>query len=215
VIFYATSLSNYSAKVRIALCVKGVAFQEISPPGGYRSASYREIAPMGTIPALQLDGQLISESEVILEYLEDRYPDPPMRPQDPLECAQLRFRSRFHDLYFEPLVRRLFSHVPISTRKPSEVLKIRVELLQRMAQMSAWPMASSSISRHQIMLADCGFLVNLPLAAQLLHACGEDDLFPPQWTDWWQKGHQHPAVAKALSPWKQATQAWLETQANT
>ena len=38
-IFYATALSNYSAKVRIALCVKGVAFQELIPPGGYRSAS--------------------------------------------------------------------------------------------------------------------------------------------------------------------------------
>ena len=84
-IFYATSLSNYSAKVRIALCVKGVAYQEISPPDGYRSESYRKIAPMGTIPALQVEGQLVSESEVILEYLEDRYPDPPMRPQDPLE----------------------------------------------------------------------------------------------------------------------------------
>ena len=214
-IFFATALSNYSAKVRIALCVKGVAFQELAPPGGYRSASYREIAPMGTIPALQIDDQLISESEVILEYLEDRYPDPPMRPQDPLECAQFRFRSRFHDLYFEPLVRRLFSHVPISARKPTEVSKIRVELLQRMAQMSAWPMASASIPRHPIMLADCGFLVNIPLAAQLLHVCGEEDPFPQQWTDWWHKGHQHPAVAKALSPWKQATQAWLETQANT
>jgi hypothetical protein len=103
----------------------------------------------------------------------------------------------------------------MSTRKPAEVLKIRAELLQRIAQMSAWPMASSSLSTHPIMLADCGFLVNVPLAAQLLHVCGEDDLFPPQWTDWWQKGHQHPAVDKALSPWKQATHAWLETQANT
>ena len=214
-ILYATPLSSYSAKVRIALCVKGVAFQELSPPGGYRSASYREIAPMGTIPALLIDHQLISESEVILEFLEDRYPDPPMWPQDPLERAQLRFRSRFHDLYFEPLVRKLFSHVPISARKPQEVLKIRAEIFQRMAQMSAWPMASSSPIDHPITLADCGFLVNLPLAAQLLRACGAEDPLPQPWTDWWQKGHQHPAVAKALAPWKQATQAWLETQANT
>ena len=81
-IFYATALSNYSAKVRIALCVKAVAFQEIAPPGGYRSESYRNIAPMGTIPALQVEGQLISESEAILEYLEDRYPEPPMLPRD-------------------------------------------------------------------------------------------------------------------------------------
>jgi glutathione S-transferase/maleylpyruvate isomerase len=215
VIFYATALSNYSAKVRIALCVKAVAFQEIAPPGGYRSESYRNIAPMGTIPALQVEGQLISESEAILEYLEDRYPEPPMLPRDALQRAQLRFQSRFHDFYFEPLVRQLFSHVPISQRKPPEVQKIRSEILQRIAQMSAWPMAFSSQPKDQITLSDCGFLVNLPLAAQLLRACGEDDQLPQPWTDWWQSGHRHPAVIKALSPWKQATQEWLALKTQT
>jgi len=215
VIFYATALSNYSAKVRIALCVKAVAFQEIAPPGGYRSESYRNIAPMGTIPALQVEGQLISESEAILEYLEDRYPEPPMLPRDALKRAQLRFQSRFHDFYFEPLVRQLFSHVPISQRKPPEVHKIRSEILQRIAQMSAWPMAFSSQPKDQITLSDCGFLVNLPLAAQLLRACDEDDQLPQPWTDWWQSGHRHPAVIKALSTWKQATQEWLALKTQT
>ena len=214
-IFYATALSNYSAKVRIALCVKGVAFQEVSPPGGYRSESYRKIAPMGTIPTLQIDGQLISESEVILEYLEDRFPEPSMRPQDPMERAQHRFRARFHDLYFEPLVRMLFSHVALSTRQAADVRKIRAQILHRIEQMGAWSPAFPTPSQKQIQLADCGFLVNLPLAAQLLHACGEDDLFPTHWTDWWQAGHEHPAVAQALLPWKQATQEWLASKAPT
>lgn len=211
-IFYATALSSYSAKVRIALCFKDLPFQEIQPPGGYRSESYRAIAPMGTIPALQVDGQLISESEVILEYLEDRYPEPPMRPKDPLERAQFRFRARFHDLYFEPLVRRLFAHVSASKRKPPEVQHIRSELVHRIGQMRHWSMAFVASSTQPITLADCGFLVNMPLAAQLLRACGEEDPFSPSLIDWWQSGHQHPAVAKALDPWKQATQEWLASQ---
>ena len=214
-ILYATPLSNYSAKVRIALCVKGLAFQELAPPGGYRSESYRKIAPMGTIPALQVEGQLLSESEAILEYLEDRFPDPPMRPQDPLERAQHRFRARFHDLYFEPLVRMLFSHVAVSTSQPTDVRKIRAQILHRLEQMDAWSMAWPSNTPLSIRLADCGFLVNLPLAAQLLQACGEEDLFPSAWTQWWQTGHHHPAVAQALSPWKQATQEWLASKAAT
>ena len=214
-IFYATPLSSYSAKVRIALCVKGVAFQEINPPGGYRSDSYRKIAPMGTIPALQVGDQLISESEVILEYLDDQYPEPPMRSLDPLERAQLRFRSRFHDLYFEPLVRRLFSHVPSSKRRPPEVRAIQSEMLHRIEQMSHWPLAFSAPPTKQITLADCGFLVNLPLAAQLLNVCGEENPLPQPLIDWWQAGHQHPSVAQALSPWKAATEEWLLAQAPT
>jgi hypothetical protein len=132
-----------------------------------------------------------------------------MLPRDALQRAQLRFQSRFHDFYFEPLVRQLFSHVPISQRKAPEVHKIRSEILHRIAQMSVWPMAFSSPPTDQITLADCGFLVNLPLAAQLLRACGEDDQLPQQ------LGHRHPAVIKALSPWKQATQEWLALKTQT
>jgi len=48
-IFYALPGSSYSAKVRIVLVAKNVAFEEREPPGGYRSESYRNIVPMGTM----------------------------------------------------------------------------------------------------------------------------------------------------------------------
>ena len=90
-IFYATALSSYSAKVRIALCAKGVVFEERLPPEGYRSAQYQAIVPMGKLPAIQEGDWVLSESEAINEYLEERYPEPPLLPQGAQERAQVRF----------------------------------------------------------------------------------------------------------------------------
>ena len=84
-IFHATALSSYSAKVRLVLCVKGIEFEERAPKNGYRSAEYRALVPMGTMPAIQEGDWVLSESEAINEYLEERYPSPPMLRQQTLQ----------------------------------------------------------------------------------------------------------------------------------
>lgn len=79
-ILYGNNLSTYAAKVRTALHYKGIAFEERQPPDGYRSQSYRKIVPMGSIPAL-VDGDFVlSESDAIIEYLNDTVPTPPLLP---------------------------------------------------------------------------------------------------------------------------------------
>ena len=120
-IFYASALSSYSAKVRVALCVKQVDFEERAPPGGYRSAQYRALVPMGTLPAIQVGDWVLSESEAINEYLEERYPEPAMLPHDLQLRADVRFLCRFHDLYLEPPVRALFGHVRPAGRDDAQV----------------------------------------------------------------------------------------------
>ena len=80
---YNLDLSNFASKTRIALYEKGVAFEKVNPPGGMGSADYKKINPVGKVPSLQLDnGQVIAESEVINEYLEDKYPEKPLLPKD-------------------------------------------------------------------------------------------------------------------------------------
>ena len=211
-IFYATTLSSYSAKVRIALQYKGLSYKEIAPPGGYRSESYLQLVPMGSVPALMVNGQVFSESEVILEYLEERFPAPNMLPPDLMDRARTRFYARFHDLYFEPLVRNLFSQVNPSKRNPAVVSKTRLALMNRFEQMNSWPTELFQFNRPIISLADCGFLVNIPLASALLQACGEDDHVPERWLHWWQSGHQIPPVVTALASWKLATKEWVSSQ---
>ncbi len=208
-IFYATPVSSYSAKVRIVLAVKGIAHDEIAPPGGYRSADYRAIVPMGTLPAIRIGDWVLSESEVINEYLEERYPEPPMLPADLQQRARVRFLCRFHDLYLEPKVRALFAHVKPAGRDPRQVAALRSDIETRIAQLATWVQPQPWLLTRTISLADCGPLVNLPLAGMVLGACEQPVVLPPVLQGWLESADTHAPVRQALDPWRTATQAWL------
>ena len=72
---YAIPVSTYSAKVRIALGAKGLDYEMVPPPGGYSTPEYMAIVPLGTIPALRDGALCLSESDTLIEYLEDKYPE--------------------------------------------------------------------------------------------------------------------------------------------
>ena len=208
-IFHATALSSYSAKVRLVLCVKGVDFEERAPAQGYRSAEYRALVPMGTLPAIQEGDWVLSESEAINEYLEERYPTPAMLPQDLQLRAQSRFLCRFHDLHLEPRVRALFAHVKPAQRNPQTVLALRDDIDARLRQLASWVQPQPFLLTTTIGLADCGPLVTLPLASQVLAVCGQPLTLPPALGEWLQMASAHPDVERALAPWRAATQTWL------
>ena len=108
-VLYALDVSNYCSSVKIALLYKGLDHEIIAPPGGYGSQEYKRIIPMGTIPAIVVENNQISESQVILEYLDDRFPDTKrLFLKDPDANAKLRMIHRLHDLYLEPQIRALF-----------------------------------------------------------------------------------------------------------
>jgi len=210
-IFHATPLSSYSAKVRIVLAVKGVPFDEQPPPGGYRSAEYRAIVPMGTLPAIRIGDWVLSESETINEFLEEAYPSPPMLPGDARERARIRFLCRFHDLYLEPGVRSLFAQVKLAGRDPRQVAELRGALMHRVSQLAQWVQPRPWLLTPAISLADCGPLVNLPLAAMVLQACEQPIELPQVLQAWLEQAEQHPPVRRALDPWRAATRTWLNT----
>ena len=214
-IFHATPLSSYSAKVRIVLCVKGVPYEERAPAQGYRSPEYRAIVPMGTLPALQEGDWVLSESEAINEYLEERYPQPAMLPQDLQLRARVRFLCRFHDLYLEPRVRALFAHVKPAQRQDAQVQALHHEIDQRVAQLAAWVQPSPFLLTPAISLADCGPLVTLPLATLVLAACGQTLQLPAHLQAWLDHASAHTAVSQALQPWRRATADWLQAAAGT
>lgn len=80
---YYRSTSSY--RVRIALALKGLDYQahaiNLTAPGGgeHRQPAYLAINPQGRVPALRTEeGELLSQSPAIIEYLEERYPQPPL-----------------------------------------------------------------------------------------------------------------------------------------
>lgn len=72
-----------------------------------------EINPNGQVPVLVHDGKTITESTVINEYLDDVFPEIPLRPADPYWRAQMRIWSKFVDEYFCPALSMIGWHVMV------------------------------------------------------------------------------------------------------
>ena len=111
---YQTYTSPFPTRVRLVLYAKGIEVEIIEPPGFHSSAEskgdYLSINPIGRVPMLVLDdGRALPESEVICEYLEDAFPDPPLRPADPWARSQVRLISRLCDFYLVMAMVPLFN----------------------------------------------------------------------------------------------------------
>jgi len=111
---YQTYTSPFPTRVRLALYVKGIEAEIIEPPGFHASSEakgdYLRINPIGRVPTLVLDdGRALPESEVICEYLEDAFPNPPLLPTDPWARAQVRLISRLCDFYLITAMVPLFT----------------------------------------------------------------------------------------------------------
>ncbi len=117
---YATPISVYSCKLRLALALKGLDWTEAAPPGGYGSAAYRRIVPQGTVPALVHGSFVLAESDAIIEYLDEIGAGPPLLPQGAQARARARAVSRFIDTRLEPALRALFLLVGSGKRAPTD-----------------------------------------------------------------------------------------------
>src|SRR5919201_4293541 len=82
----------YCARIRIVLAEKGVAYDTVQVDLDDRPVWIYEKNPLGRVPVLEEEesGLLLPESAVIAEYLEERFPDPPLWPGDPAERARGR-----------------------------------------------------------------------------------------------------------------------------
>jgi glutathione S-transferase/RNA polymerase-associated protein len=103
---YDHPLSPYSQKVKIALREKGVAFEAQLPGGlgaGGASGEFLDANPRAEVPAL-IDGEvMVFDSTIILEYVEDRWPTPPMLPATPAERARVRMLEEVMDTHYEAI----------------------------------------------------------------------------------------------------------------
>lgn len=85
--------SSAAWRVRTALALKGLAW-EAAPhdlrSGEQTAPGYLLRNPQGLVPALEAGGAVLTQSLAIIEYLEERFPDPPLLPGHALERAQVR-----------------------------------------------------------------------------------------------------------------------------
>ena len=87
---YDAARCPYCARVRIALAEKGVEFETVEINLSDRPAWLYEKNPTGRVPVLEEDGRPLPESTVIMEFLDERYPEPALLPADAADRANVR-----------------------------------------------------------------------------------------------------------------------------
>jgi glutathione S-transferase len=90
-----------SEKVRLVLREKGVIDWESHEvdlfTGEQFKPEYLKLNPKAVVPTLIDGGRVLTESTLIAEYVDDKFPEPPLKPIDPFECAQMRLYSKACD----------------------------------------------------------------------------------------------------------------------
>jgi len=203
-------ISNYHNKVRIALLEKGVAFEEDAGVKPSQQDEYLLKSPMGKVPYLEVDGTRLRESGVILEYLEDAYPDKPLLPKDPLERARVREIVVFVELHLELVVRRLYGGLFFGGSFSDET-KAQVEkgVAKGVRALKAVAKFDPYIAGKALSIADCAAFVHLPLVSLVTKtAFGRDFLDDlPQVKPYLKMLGERPAFAKVNEDRKAASAA--------
>ncbi len=85
--------SSAAWRVRTALALKGLEWEAVARDlrkGGQSAPDYLALNPQALVPALEVEGDVLTQSLAICEYLEERWPEPPLLPADLIERARVR-----------------------------------------------------------------------------------------------------------------------------
>lgn len=178
---YDAARCPFCARVRIVLAEKGLSYETVEIDLTDRPAWLYDLNPVGKVPVLDEDGWILPESAVIAEYLDERYPEPPLWPEDPGERAAGRLLVfRFDDL----------SKPYYAVRRGEDGARQRFE--EELAALDSVLAGMAWLSGRAFGLADVAFLPWLLRTRDLLGI----ELAPWQaLDDWLARACERPSVA--------------------
>ena len=202
------SASNYYNKVKLALLEKGLPFEEQLAWIGETDLA---ASPLGKVPYAITEHGPISESTVLLEYVEARYPERPLLPADPYLAAKVRELLRYIELHLELVARNLYPEAFFGG-KVSDSLKqkLRPQLEKNIAAFGKLARFSPFIAGERFTLADCAAAMHLPVlggACKIIY--GEDLLAALPAKDYLKRVGERPAVQKVNADRKAGTEVML------
>ena len=98
--------SGAAYRTRIGLNLKGLSYEQRGVDlrtGAQRSDAYVALNPQGMVPALEIDGAVLTQSPAILEWLDEAFPSPPLLPVSPVARAQVRAMAALIGCDIHPL----------------------------------------------------------------------------------------------------------------
>ncbi|MGC4395312.1 glutathione S-transferase [Hydrogenophaga sp. T2] len=202
------SASNYYNKVKLALLEKGVSFTEEL---AWVGETDKTCSPLGKVPYLKTEQGALSESTVILEYLEDAYPHPPLMPAEPFAAAKVRELVRYMELHLELVARNLYPEAFFGGKvSDSAKEKIGPQLEKNIAAFAQLTTFSPFIAGEAFTIADCAAVVHLPLVSSATKIVyGRDFLADLPVRDYLKRMGERPTVQKINADRKTNTELML------
>jgi len=207
-------VSNYYNKLKLVLLEKDIPFQErlVYP---WQRESFIQSSPLGKIPFIETEEGSLSESQVILEYLEERYPEKPLYPAvGVFERAKCRELIQHLELNAEWVARRLYKEsffggkVSDETkREAQERLAVGLDAVARLSKFSPFIFGPS------LTAADCVAYVHFVMIRQTtLKIYGEDLLerFIPNVAKYLQVMDARPSIQSMMADREAAFAAYIQ-----
>ncbi len=159
------SVSNYCNVVRLALLEKGVEFEFVTTASS-QEADFLAKSPMGKIPLLETDQGFLSETSVILDYIEDTQAGPAFYPQDPFARAQVKQLIKVLELYIELPARSCYPEAFFGGAVSKEVKeKARETLIKGAKAVQQLASFSPYLAGKHVSYADFMFMYTIDLAS--------------------------------------------------
>ncbi|MDP1600404.1 glutathione S-transferase family protein [Phenylobacterium sp.] len=198
---YSGDLSPYSARVRMQIYAKGITDIVLERPSDFGLPSFRKRLPIGRIPVLDIDGDLMPESDVIAEYLEQIYPEPSLLGATPRESAHIRTIARIGDVY---LMNNMFMLSPQSRaadRDQGVVDLLGGQVVRNIKALDKMIGTDGYACSGRLTLADCSLVPALFLVENVLPGTGVENPIPKaaNVAAWWASIQQNEHAAKTLA----------------
>ncbi|HEF4759052.1 TPA: glutathione S-transferase family protein [Pseudomonas putida] len=162
---YGFAASNYFNMVKLALLEKGVPFQTV-PFHGCQNPQILAVSPRGKIPVLETGQGFLSETDAILDFIEETQPGIALLPADPFARASVRALAKEIELYIELPARLCYVEVFFGGRPTPEALKAKAErdLIKGFAALKHRARFAPYVAGERFTLADLYFLYSVDLA---------------------------------------------------
>ncbi|MGH1422283.1 MAG: glutathione S-transferase family protein [Hyphomonas sp.] len=134
VVLHQLEISPFCDKVRRALIYKDIAFETINVPMAKLSA-LKKISPIGKVPVLEMDGEVLADSSLICQAIEKKIPTPSLYPDNKRDLAFAHILEDWADesLYFFEMTMR-FTWTEDRARWVTELLKYDNALMRKLAR---------------------------------------------------------------------------------
>ncbi len=210
-LFATAKMSPYASRPRLAVEACNLPVEVCSAPGdgGPHHPDYLALNPLGKIPSLLLDdGTVIVESDSIVEYFADKFPDAHLRPDSAEAMARARMLGRIAELYVMDSFARIFSQMDFKTRSWSRsgvdqtvVDEIFAATDRRLGHLEHFMSEDALAVGDRFSTADCALAPVMCFVETAATSLGRDNPLQahPKTAAYWRRVKAHPAIAKLVT----------------